>query len=234
MPYGFWIRNNNNRVVIDDESYTLQVLRTGTLSTGWSTHISNPVAGTSYRLLFNRQDPNSLVFFRGTFGKGVTQPMAMPWVSAGSEWILSNNTDSIDFVEVVPSNYFSRSTGSYGFEVYDSAGKLTFTTSRDLVSRNAYRVYEGQEAQTGYNKPNINWTDSSPWWCPLEGHGYQRTTIEILNNRYADNFYSFGVTRVNSTTYTNTWICHRDIRGQNNHTARNYWRRCRFITAKGI
>lgn len=229
MPYGFYIRNSDNRVVVDDTFYTLQVLRTGTLN-NWSSYLDD------YEQAIPRQDDNSLIFFNGTNGKKVTGPVLLN-ARVGYR-ILSNNTAPINYAEVVLSSYFSKSASGYGLEVFDANGNLTFTSTRDLVARGNFHVMPGTSG-TGYVYPSQSFSDTADnnWWTVLGGNN--GALREIGNTTEANsgirNGYIGSVERVNSTTYRASWL--RD-RVQFNlpvaTQATHIYSQIRFITAKGL
>lgn len=202
MPYGISIRNKNTgRVVVDEESFSLHVLRRGTLS-NWSRYIDMP-RGTAWRCPFTPQSPNSFLFFRDKIGKRVSQLLQPPGQT--SNFIISNNGDNIDFAEVVPSNHFSPIRGVYGFEVYDENGNVCFSSARDLVQIGS-RYSRGGSNQSGNGSmPYQTYSDSNPWWCPLQtAHGVQRHYSQIMGDNFADQYCGV-VGRTGSGQYEMAW-----------------------------
>lgn len=191
----------------------MQVLRRGTLS-NWQTHMNTP-RDTTRRCLINKQDPNSLIFFRGTLGKFVTCPIWLSAFDAGTagHYVISDNTDPIDFAEVVPSSFFAKGLNNYGVEIYDASGALTFTSARDFVARGSYflRQFTTNVGEYVYPTQTADEEAQYDWWCPL---GKSRGVVRYPagsptgSNSFRD-YFAAAVRRETTTRYRAGWLVHK-------------------------
>ena len=181
MAYGFQIFNAAGEVVMNDTDSLFQVRRELTLAGTAVTPYAGP---TVYRYTLALANPNNLIFVKLDAGG---------MVGFWKQTIFYANTSSLLVREAELAMHKAKAAGSYGLEVYDAAGRCTFSTSRTLV---AVKQWHDVPTRTYFKDAAFSVAQGYSWFC------VPRPSISIrqVHNEYR-HVLANGVWRETASSY---------------------------------
>ncbi|SDL37388.1 hypothetical protein [Paracoccus chinensis] len=121
MAFGIMIRNGKNEVVIDADYSGLYVLREFNASQTFQTSAANKPS--YYRFIPPRNDPTSLLAVRLDDGDKIF----------GGPLMFYSNRQTLTFREITTFARNAPPSSGYGFEVFNAARELCYSTARSLA-----------------------------------------------------------------------------------------------------
>ena len=160
MSFGVQIKNGSNFIQIDENYQNLLVVASGTLSKANTQLIIPSSIGDDYLIFCRPSNPDTSKMYKlegSTFKTGTTNKAFMS--CAYSPYFFAHKID-VDYVICVKAQDLSIPTTTYGLNVFNTDGTLSFSSDYPLMKITATRHHE--TTASNYNSTEI-------WHTPTGG-----------------------------------------------------------------